>query len=48
MRVNLEHFADAVTGAAPYPVSPETILNVTNSFVGIADTVRGGAVTQEV
>jgi hypothetical protein len=29
-------------------VSPETILNVTSSFVAIADTVRGGAVTQEV
>ena len=48
VRVNLEHFADAVTGTAPYPVTPETILNVTNSFVAIADTVRGGAVTQEV
>ena len=48
VRVNLEHFADAVTGAAPYPVTPATILNVTNSFVAIADTVRGGAVTQEI
>jgi predicted dehydrogenase len=48
VRVNLEHFADAVTGVTPYPVRPETILNVTNSFVANADTVRGGAVTQEV
>jgi predicted dehydrogenase len=48
VRVNLEHFADAVAGVAPYPVPPATILNVTNSFVAIADTVRTGVVTQEV
>jgi predicted dehydrogenase len=48
VRVNLEHFADAVAGVAPFPVSPEQILNVTNSFVAIADTVRTGVVTQEV
>jgi predicted dehydrogenase len=48
VRVNLEHFADAVAGVAPFPVSPEQILNVTNAFVAIADTVRTGVVTQEV
>ncbi len=48
MRINLEHFADAVAGVAPFPVSPEQILNVTNAFVAIADTVRTGVVTQEV
>ena len=48
VRVNLEHFADAVAGIAPFPVSPEQILNVTNAFVAIADTVRTGVVTQAV
>jgi predicted dehydrogenase len=48
VRVNLEHFADAVAGAAPYPVPPETILNVTNAFVAVAAAVRTGVVTQEV
>src|SRR5580704_6945361 len=48
VRVNLEHFADAVAGAAPYPVPPETILNVTNAFVAVADAVRTGVVTQVV
>jgi predicted dehydrogenase len=48
VQVNLEHFADAVAGVAPFPVSPEQILNVTNAFVAIADTVRTGVVTQEV
>jgi predicted dehydrogenase len=48
VRVNLEAFADAVAGTAPYPVPPETIANVTNTFVAIADAVRTGVVTQEV
>ena len=48
MRTNLEHFADAIDGSAPYPVTPETILNVTSSFVAIADAIRTGVVTQEV
>ena len=48
VRINLESFADAVAGVAPYPIPPETILNVTNGFVAIADAVRTGVVTQEV
>jgi predicted dehydrogenase len=48
VRVNLEHFADAVTGIAPYPVPPDVIANVTYSFVAIADAVKTGVVTQEV
>jgi predicted dehydrogenase len=48
VRVNLEAFADAVAGAAPYPIPPETIANVTNTFVAIADAVRTGVVSQEV
>ena len=48
VRVNLEAFADAVSGVAPYPVSPDQIAAVTNTFVAIADAVRTGVVTQEV
>ena len=48
VRVNLEAFADAVSGAAPYPVSPDQIAAVTNTFVAIADAVRTGVATQQV
>lgn len=48
VRVNLEAFADAVSGAAAYPVSPDEIAAVTDTFVAIADAVRTGVVTQEV
>jgi predicted dehydrogenase len=48
VRVNLEGFADAVEGRAPYPVSPDEIAAVTNTFVAIADAIRTGVVTQEV
>jgi predicted dehydrogenase len=48
VRVNLEAFADAVAGRAPYPVPPEQILAVTDAFVAIADAIRTGVVTQEV
>jgi predicted dehydrogenase len=48
VRINLEAFADAVAGVAPYPVAPDQIANVTDSFVAIADAVRTGVVTQEV
>ena len=48
VRVNLEAFADAIDGRAPYPVSPDEIAAVTNTFVAIADAVRTGVVTQEV
>jgi predicted dehydrogenase len=48
VRINLEAFADAVLGATPYPVSPDEIAAVTNTFVAIADAIRTGVVTQEV
>jgi predicted dehydrogenase len=48
VRINLEAFADAVAGAAPYPVSLEQIADVTNTFVAIADAIRTGVTTQEV
>lgn len=48
VRVNLEAFADAVAGLAPYPIPPDAILNVTRTFVAIADAVRTGIAAQEV
>jgi predicted dehydrogenase len=48
VRVNLEAFADAVAGVAPYPIPPKQIAAVTNAFVAIADAVRSGVAAQEV
>jgi hypothetical protein len=48
VRVNLESFADAVAGIAPYPIPPDHIVAVTAAFAAIADAVRTGIVTQEV
>ena len=42
VRVNLEAFADAVAGRAPYPISVGEIVNVTAAFVAIAEAIRGG------
>ena len=46
--VNLEAFADAIDGRAPYPVPPDQVLAVTNAFVAICDAVRTGVMTQDV
>jgi predicted dehydrogenase len=48
VRVNLEAFADAVEGRVPYPVTPEQVAAVTNTFVAIADAIRTGVAAQEV
>jgi predicted dehydrogenase len=48
VRINLEAFADAVAGIAPYPVSLDQIAAVTNAFVAIADAISTGVATQEV
>jgi len=48
VRVNLEGFADAVSGKAPYPIPPAQIVNVTNSFIAISEAVQGGFGTREV
>jgi predicted dehydrogenase len=48
VRVNLEAFADAVAGLAPYPIPPEQILAVNDGFVAIADAVRTGVAMQEI
>jgi predicted dehydrogenase len=48
VRINLEAFADAVAGVAPYPVSPGQIAAVSNTFVAVASAIRTGVVMQEV
>ena len=48
VRINLDSFADAVAGVAPYPIPPDHIVAVTAAFAAIADAVRTGVVTQEV
>jgi len=48
VRINLDAFADAVAGIAPYPVSLDQIAAVTNAFVAIADAISTGVATQEV
>jgi hypothetical protein len=48
VRVNLDTFADAVSGAAPYPISPGEIAAVTNTFIAIAEAVQTGVAAQEV
>jgi len=48
VRVNLEAFADAVAGRAPYPISEAMILNVTAAFVAIADAIKAGGGMREI
>ena len=48
VRTNLEAFADAVAGRAPYPISDAAILNVTTAFVAIAEAVKGGGGLRQV
>jgi len=48
VRANLEAFADAVAGRAPYPIPEREIVAVTAAFAAIAEAVKSGVVTQEV
>jgi predicted dehydrogenase len=48
VRVNLEAFADAVAGRAPYPISEAVILNVTAAFVAIAEAIKAGGGRREI
>jgi predicted dehydrogenase len=48
VRVNLEAFADAVAGVAPYPIPPSVVANVTVAFIAIADAVREGGRMRDV
>jgi predicted dehydrogenase len=42
VRVNLEAFADAVAGVAPYPIAPQQIVDVVAAFEGIAKSATAG------
>lgn len=42
VRINLEAFAGAIAGGAPYPISEAAIANVTATFVAIAEAIRAG------
>jgi predicted dehydrogenase len=48
VQVNLEAFADAVAGVAPYPISEAVILNVTTAFVAIAEAIKAGGGMREI
>lgn len=48
VKTNLEAFADAVAGTAPYPIPPAQIVNVTNSFIAISEAVQTGFGTRDV
>jgi predicted dehydrogenase len=42
VRANLEAFADAVAGHAPYPISPREMIDVVAAFDGIVKSVAAG------
>jgi predicted dehydrogenase len=42
VRANLEAFADAVAGAAAYPISTEEMLNTVAAFETVAKAIRPG------
>jgi predicted dehydrogenase len=48
VRTNLEAFADAVAGRAPYPIPEAVILNVTTAFVAIAEAIKAGGGMREI
>ena len=48
VRVNLEAFADAVAGRAPYPIPPREIVDVVASFEAIVISADNGGRVQEV
>jgi len=48
VRVNLEGFADAVAGRAPYPISTSEMLDTVAAFEAIAETARSDGRVREV
>jgi len=40
--VEIEHFADAVTGKAPYPITPDEIVNTIGAFEAITTSIETG------
>ena len=48
VRANLEAFADAVAGRAPYPISTREMVNVVTAFEAIVKSADSGGRTQQV
>jgi len=48
VRVNLEAFADAVAGRAPYPISPREIVDVVAAFEAIVKSAESHGQAQDV
>ena len=48
VRVNLEAFADAVAGAAPYPISMDEILDTVAVFEAIVEAAKSADRFREV
>jgi len=48
VRVNLEGFADAVAGRAPYPISTSEMLDTVAAFEAIGETARSDGRVREV
>src|SRR5438105_7481742 len=48
VRANLEAFADAVAGRAPYPISPREIVDVVAAFEAIVKSVGSHGRVQDV
>ncbi len=40
--VEIEHFADAVAGKAPYPITPDEIVNTIGAFEAITTSIKTG------
>jgi predicted dehydrogenase len=38
----IEHFADAVSGKAPYPITPDEIVNTIGAFEAITTSIETG------
>jgi predicted dehydrogenase len=48
VRANLEAFADAVAGHAPYPISPREIVDVVAAFEAIVKSAGSHGQVQDV
>jgi len=48
VRANLEAFADAVAGVAPYPISPDEMVEVVAAFEAIAKAAAADSHVQDL
>ena len=42
LMAEIDHFADAVAGIAPYPITPDEIVNTIGAFDAIATAIETG------